>query len=67
MAHLWQQVYTFSAAIGVLDCTHVPISKPDQFGDKCINRKCFARINVQATCNTQQKFTSVDVQWPKKV
>nr|CAI5864600.1 unnamed protein product [Callosobruchus analis] len=37
--HLWQQVYTSSAAIGVLDCTHVRISKPPQFGGEYINRK----------------------------
>nr|CAI5837955.1 unnamed protein product [Callosobruchus analis] len=42
---------------------HVRISKPAQFGDEYINRKGFASINVQA----QEKFTSVDVQWPKKV
>nr|CAI5866044.1 unnamed protein product [Callosobruchus analis] len=53
----------FPAAIGVLDCTHVRISKPIQFGDKYINRKGFASINVQATCNTQEKLTRVDVQW----
>nr|CAI5866351.1 unnamed protein product [Callosobruchus analis] len=57
--YLWQQVYTFPSVIGVLNCTHVRISKPAQFGDECINRKRFASINVQATCNTQEKFTSV--------
>nr|CAI5865484.1 unnamed protein product [Callosobruchus analis] len=62
--HLWQQVYTFPAAIGVPDCTHVRISKPVQFGDEYINRKGFTSINVQATCNAQETFTSVDVQWP---
>nr|CAI5826498.1 unnamed protein product [Callosobruchus analis] len=67
--HLWQQEYMFPAAIGVLDCTHVRISKPPQFGYEYIYiyRKCFASINVQATCNAQEKFSSVDVQWPKKV
>nr|CAI5826359.1 unnamed protein product [Callosobruchus analis] len=61
--HLWQQVYTFPAAIGLLDCTHVRISKPAQFGDEYINRKGFANIKVQATCVAQEKFTNVDVQW----
>nr|CAI5845954.1 unnamed protein product [Callosobruchus analis] len=32
-----------------------------------MNGEGFASINVQATCNAQEKFTSVDVQWPKKV
>nr|CAI5839259.1 unnamed protein product [Callosobruchus analis] len=62
--HLWQHVYTFPAAIGVLDCTHVRISKPAQFGGEYINRKSFASVNVQATCNAQEKFTGVNVQWP---
>nr|CAH7714155.1 unnamed protein product [Callosobruchus chinensis] len=57
---LWQQVYTFLVAIGVLDCTHVRIRKPSEFGDEYINRKRFASINVQATCDAQDKFTSVD-------
>nr|CAI5832046.1 unnamed protein product [Callosobruchus analis] len=48
---LWQQLYKFPAAIGVLDCTNVCISKLAQFGDEYINRKGFASINVQATCN----------------
>nr|CAI5869898.1 unnamed protein product [Callosobruchus analis] len=54
--HLWQQIYSFPAAIGVLDCTHVCISKPAQFGDEYINWKGFASINVQATCNAQEKL-----------
>nr|CAI5818056.1 unnamed protein product [Callosobruchus analis]CAI5848716.1 unnamed protein product [Callosobruchus analis] len=29
-----------------------------------INRKGFAGINVQATCNAQEKLTGVDVQCP---
>nr|CAI5851609.1 unnamed protein product [Callosobruchus analis] len=64
--HLWQQVYMFPAAIGVVDCTHGRISKPGQFGDEYINMKGIASINVQATCSAQEKFTNVDVQWPKK-
>nr|CAI5828224.1 unnamed protein product [Callosobruchus analis] len=43
------------------------ISKPAQFEDEYINRKSFASINVLATFNAQEKFTSVDVQWPKNM
>nr|CAI5850816.1 unnamed protein product [Callosobruchus analis] len=64
--HLWQQVYTFPSAIGVLDCTHGRISKPAQFGDEYKNRKGFASINVQATCNAAEKLTSLDVQCSKR-
>nr|CAI5830642.1 unnamed protein product [Callosobruchus analis] len=59
--HLWQQVYTSPAAPGVLDCTHICISKLPQLGDEYINRKGFASINVQH-CNAQEKCISVDVQ-----
>nr|CAI5852154.1 unnamed protein product [Callosobruchus analis] len=38
----WQQVFTFPAAIEVLHCTHVRISKPASFGDEYINRKGYA-------------------------
>ncbi|KAI4469891.1 hypothetical protein MML48_1g01255 [Holotrichia oblita] len=51
-----QHVYTFPAAVGLLDCTHVLIRKPSQFGDEYINRKDFVSINVQATRDAQDKF-----------
>lgn len=64
----WQSVYRMPCAIGAIDCTHVKIEKPrDEFGDEFINRKGFASINVQATCNAAEKFTSVDAQWPGSV
>nr|CAI5866527.1 unnamed protein product [Callosobruchus analis] len=57
---LWQQVHTFPAAIGFLNCTHVRISMPTQFGDEYINRKYFASISVQARCNAQENFQESD-------
>jgi hypothetical protein len=44
--------------------THVKIKKPKNFGDAYINRKGYASINVQATCNAREVFTSADVSWP---
>nr|CAI5862985.1 unnamed protein product [Callosobruchus analis] len=35
------------------------MSKPAQFGDEYINREGFASINLQATCNAQEIFTSI--------
>lgn len=61
---LWQEKYNFPSAIGALDCTHVRIPKPLDYGDEYINRKGFASLNVQATCDALDRFTSVDVQWP---
>lgn len=36
-------------------------------GDEFINRKGYPSINVQATCNAAECFTSVDVSWPGSV
>ena len=46
-----QNKYSFPAAIGALDCTHVKIKKPKNFGNEHINRKGYASINVQAMPN----------------
>lgn len=63
----WQQSYTFPTVVGAIDCTHVAIEKPGIHGDEYINRKGSASINVQATCNSQEEFTSVDASWPSSV
>lgn len=64
---LWQRKYTFPTAIGVIDCTHVGILKPKLHGDEYINRKGKSTLNVQATCDAKEMFTSVDVSWPGSV
>lgn len=64
---LWQDRFRFPSAIGVVDCTHVRIEKPSLHGDEYINRKGFPSLNVQATCNAREMFTSVDVSWPGSV
>ncbi|XP_050295142.1 putative nuclease HARBI1 [Anthonomus grandis grandis] len=53
--------------IGVIDCTHVKITKPSIHGDEYVNRKGVCSINVQATCNAREMFTSVDASWPGSV
>ncbi|XP_047499264.1 putative nuclease HARBI1 [Penaeus chinensis] len=64
---LWQRKYKFPTAIGVIDCTHVGILKPKLLGDEYINRKGKSTLNVQATCDAKEMFTSVDVSWPGSV
>ena len=64
---LWQTKYHFPTAIGVIDCTHVGILKPRIHGDEYINRKGKPTLNIQATCNAKEMFTSVDVSWPGSV
>lgn len=63
----WQQKFTFPTAIGVIDCTHIGILKPKVHGDEYVNRKGKCTLNVQATCDANEMFTSVDVSWPGSV
>ncbi|CAH1958597.1 unnamed protein product, partial [Acanthoscelides obtectus] len=63
----WQEKFNFTSAIFAIDCTHIPILKPFIHADEYVNRKNFASINVQATCNSNEEFTSVDVSWPGSV
>lgn len=64
---LWQTKYRFPTAIGAVDCTHIGILKPRLHGDEYINRKGKPTLNVQATCDAKEMFTSVDVSWPGSV
>ncbi|XP_055910401.1 putative nuclease HARBI1 [Eupeodes corollae] len=57
---LWSSKYEFPYAIGALDCTHVGIRKPLTYHEEYINRKGYYSINVQASCNAEEKFTSVE-------
>ncbi|CAH2016530.1 unnamed protein product [Acanthoscelides obtectus] len=64
---IWQSMYKFPTAIGVSDCTQIGILKPHRHGDEYINRKGKPTLNVQATCDASEMFTSVDVSWPRSV
>ncbi|CAH2000279.1 unnamed protein product [Acanthoscelides obtectus] len=60
----WQEKFNFPSAIGAIDSTDIPIMKPFIHADEYVNRKNFASINIQATCNSNEEFISVDVSWP---
>lgn len=64
---LWLKRFRMPCCVGALDCTHVRITKPSVHGDEYINRKNFPSINVQATCDAQERFTSIDATWPGSV
>lgn len=64
---LWQNKYRFPIAIGVVDCTHIGILKPNRHGDEYVNRKGHSTLNVQATCDAREMFTSMDVSWTGSV
>ncbi|CAH1967912.1 unnamed protein product [Acanthoscelides obtectus] len=61
---MWQSMYKFPTAIGVIDCTHIGILKPNRYGDEYINRKGKPTSSVQATCDAREMFTSVDESRP---
>lgn len=63
----WTSKYKFPLAIGAIDCTHVRINKPSSHSDEYINRKGYYSMNVQATCDAEELFTSVEVSWPGSV
>lgn len=63
----WASRFRIPTVIGAIDCTHVLIQKPSAFGDEYVNRKGKASINVQMTCDANEKITSVDAQWPGSV
>ncbi|CAH1977290.1 unnamed protein product [Acanthoscelides obtectus] len=64
---IWQSMYKFPTAIGVIACTHIGILKPNRNGNEYINRKGKSTLNVQATCDAREMFTSVDLSWPGSV
>ncbi|CAH1985422.1 unnamed protein product [Acanthoscelides obtectus] len=66
---IWQSMYKFPTAIGVIDCTdiHIGILKPNDHGDEYINRKGKPTLNLHATCDAREIFTSIDVSWPGSV
>ncbi|CAH2009012.1 unnamed protein product [Acanthoscelides obtectus] len=64
---IWQSMYKFPTAIGVIDCTHIRTLKPNRHGDEYINRKGKPTSNVQATCDAREMFKSLDVSWSVSV
>ncbi|XP_058817968.1 putative nuclease HARBI1 isoform X2 [Topomyia yanbarensis] len=63
----WSRRGKIPNAIGAIDCTHVHIVRPHNHPDEFINRKGFASFNVQATCDANDIFTSIDCSWPGSV
>lgn len=60
----WQNRFHLPTVIGALDCSHIEIKKPILHGDEFINRKGYASINVQVTCDAKEKISSVSAEWP---
>ena len=52
----WTSKFRIPTAIGAVDCTHVHIMKPSEFSDEYVNRKGKTTINVQKTCDANEKI-----------
>ncbi|XP_063912663.1 putative nuclease HARBI1 [Zophobas morio] len=65
----WLRRYNFPTAIGAISCTLIRIKKIHVYrhGNEYICRKQFPALNVQATCNAEEYFTSVSAEWPGSV
>ena len=65
----WTAKYSFLQAIGAIDCTHIKINRPVRrfHPDEFVNRKGVHSINVQATCDSKECFTSVCASWAGSV
>ncbi|XP_046674568.1 putative nuclease HARBI1 [Homalodisca vitripennis] len=64
---LWQTRFRLPSVIGALDCTQIEILKPRLFGDEYVCRKGYPSINVQATGDATEQFTSICAEWPGSV
>ena len=52
----WTSIFRIPTAIGAVYCTRVHIMKPSEFGDEYVNRKGKTTINVQKTCDANEKI-----------
>jgi len=50
--------------IGAIDGTQIPIKGPSTNEEVYINRKGFHSINVQAVCDSEKRFTSINSKFP---
>ncbi|XP_058840786.1 putative nuclease HARBI1 [Topomyia yanbarensis] len=65
--NIWRRKFKFPDSIGALDCTHVIIQSPYEHADEYVNRKGLKSFNIQATCDANELFTSIDCTWPGSV
>jgi hypothetical protein len=63
----FEDEWGFPQCAGAVDGTHIPICPPAENSRDYFNRKGWASIIVQATCDFEYKFTSVNIGWPGSV
>ncbi|KAG8296312.1 hypothetical protein J6590_108765 [Homalodisca vitripennis] len=66
---MWQTRFNLLTVIGAFDCVHVEIKKKKHqcLEMEYINCKGYATIHFQATCDTEERITSISTQWPSSV
>jgi len=57
----------FPNIIGAIDGSHIPIEAPSDNPNAYYNRKKFHSIILQGVCDTDLKFTHVNIGWPGRV
>lgn len=58
-------MYGFPKVIGVIDCTHIPISSPGGANAERFRcRKNFFSINTQVICDPEEKISNIVARWP---
>ena len=63
----FDKFWGFPQVAGAIDCTHIPIVKPEESASDYYNRKGFYSIIMQAVVDFRGLFIDVYIGWPGKV
>jgi hypothetical protein len=59
--------YGLQSVLGAVDGCHIPIKRPQEYGNDYFNRKKFYSIVLQGICSRKLMFIDVDCSWPGSV
>ena len=63
----FETCWGFPQAAGAIDCSHIPIIRPDESASDYYNRKGYYSVIMQATVDFRGLFMDVYIGWPGKV
>lgn len=65
---IFQTIANFRYVFGIIDCTHIPIQKPEgEFAEQFRCSKGFFSLNVQCVCGPNFEFYTLVCRWPGSV